>query len=541
MKQIQIGTRLEGDKKGEPAWIVLETLIGTRLFIYAGSGGGKSWLIRRLLEQSYEYVQQIIIDVKGEFFTLRRDYVYMLAVGLTKDRTDAENQQHLQDSRADLPVTVEGAATLAQTLMHARTSAIVDISAMNEDEQVDFVNNFTQALLRTPHKDRHHVLYVIDEVHNFCNDAETIRSTKALKRLAKEARTYGICPIYATQSIQDVNKRAIGQLFNKFVGKASLDVDKARAATVLGFKKDRQQEIEDLEPGEFFCYGDAISKRPIKVKVGDVKTPHPKVGEHIEPPQPMTNDAMKDLVRQLQAIAAASTAKAEEQASDKSEQKDEISPPRTGEKGHQSRDEHTREGVSWETYDKLRAQLADTEAKLAESEKQRKFYETLHGEVQEELRKQVEINRQLEQEVSKIDAVKDALRELFGGPMRRVDEQAGLVNVDEVMADIAVREVREPANFEPGSVAANVCSLVADGFFREAPRNLKDVHVEYARHWPLAKRHHPDDSKHSAAWRKEKLKPVLDMLAQRRYQVLIKDGEVYVEGPNKVKREVVTA
>jgi hypothetical protein len=45
----------------------LSVLIDTRLLMQASSGGGKSWALRRLLEQSHGKVQQIVIDPEGEF------------------------------------------------------------------------------------------------------------------------------------------------------------------------------------------------------------------------------------------------------------------------------------------------------------------------------------------------------------------------------------------------------------------------------------------------------------------------------------------
>ena len=51
--------------------IDLTRLLETRLLIQANSGAGKSWAIRRLIEQTANNVQQIIIDPEGEFSTLR--------------------------------------------------------------------------------------------------------------------------------------------------------------------------------------------------------------------------------------------------------------------------------------------------------------------------------------------------------------------------------------------------------------------------------------------------------------------------------------
>jgi hypothetical protein len=46
--------------------IDLPTLLDTRLLVQANSGGGKSWLLRRLLEQSHGKVQQIVIRPLAE-------------------------------------------------------------------------------------------------------------------------------------------------------------------------------------------------------------------------------------------------------------------------------------------------------------------------------------------------------------------------------------------------------------------------------------------------------------------------------------------
>src|ERR1700694_4712926 len=73
-KEVEVNKILINDTVG----IDLSTLIDTRLLIQANSGGGKSWLIRRLLEQSHGKVQQIVIDLEGEFSTLGEKFDYIL-------------------------------------------------------------------------------------------------------------------------------------------------------------------------------------------------------------------------------------------------------------------------------------------------------------------------------------------------------------------------------------------------------------------------------------------------------------------------------
>jgi DNA helicase HerA-like ATPase len=57
----------------------LDRLVDTRLLVQANSGGGKSWLLRRLLEQTHGHVQHLVIDPEGEFASLREKFDYVLA------------------------------------------------------------------------------------------------------------------------------------------------------------------------------------------------------------------------------------------------------------------------------------------------------------------------------------------------------------------------------------------------------------------------------------------------------------------------------
>ena len=70
---------------GSPATINLPKLIKTRMVIEASSGGGKSYLMRKLMELFFGYVQQIVIDPEGEFASLREQFGFVLA---TADRNN---------------------------------------------------------------------------------------------------------------------------------------------------------------------------------------------------------------------------------------------------------------------------------------------------------------------------------------------------------------------------------------------------------------------------------------------------------------------
>ncbi len=67
MSTIDIGIKID-----------LEKLISSRLLVQASSGGGKSYAIRKLAEVCMGNVQVIIVDIEGEFVTLREKYPFAL-------------------------------------------------------------------------------------------------------------------------------------------------------------------------------------------------------------------------------------------------------------------------------------------------------------------------------------------------------------------------------------------------------------------------------------------------------------------------------
>lgn len=74
----------------KPVSFDLASLLESRLLVQANSGGGKSVMLRYLLEQTYGEVQQIVLDVEDEFYkrSSRDSYLVRLANRklVTRDR-----------------------------------------------------------------------------------------------------------------------------------------------------------------------------------------------------------------------------------------------------------------------------------------------------------------------------------------------------------------------------------------------------------------------------------------------------------------------
>jgi hypothetical protein len=56
------------------------------------------------------------------------------------------------------------------------------------------------------------------------------------------------------------------------MGRTFLDIEMARAADLLGMERRQAEQIRDLARGQFLGLGPAISRRPVAVRIGPVRT-----------------------------------------------------------------------------------------------------------------------------------------------------------------------------------------------------------------------------------------------------------------------------
>lgn len=247
----------------KPVKIDLDKIVKGRALFQANSGGGKSYLLRKFLEESNGKIQQIIIDPEGEFSTLREKYDYLL-VG--KDN-------------ADIQIDTNHAALLAKKLMETGADAILDLYEMSPFERIRFVKVFVDALVNLPKKLWHPCIIVIDEIHVFAPESSKGRSEalEAVASLASRGRKRGYALIGATQKLSKFHKDVAAELNTKFTGRCTLDIDQKRAAQELGIKDHTQLRNLDYE---FFVFGPAVD-RECRVKSYTVKTTHEDIGSTV--------------------------------------------------------------------------------------------------------------------------------------------------------------------------------------------------------------------------------------------------------------------
>lgn len=239
----------------------LETLVDTRLLIQANSGGGKSWAIRKLLEETHGKVQHIVLDIEGEFSTLREKFDYILA-----------------GKSGDIGLQIQTAELLAHKALELRADLIADLYELKQHERIRFVRLFLEALINAPKNLWHPVLVVVDEAHIFCPEKGHAESAGAVIDLCTRGRKRGFCGVLATQRLSKLHKDAAAECNNKLIGRTGLDIDVKRAADELGLDKTDAKRLRSLHPGYFYAYGPALSPGVEVGQIGEVRTTHPKAG-----------------------------------------------------------------------------------------------------------------------------------------------------------------------------------------------------------------------------------------------------------------------
>ena len=263
--------------------IDLPTFIDSRGLACTNSGGGKSYLLRKICEETQDKVLIIILDVEGEFKTLREQYDFLL-IG----------------DNADVSLNVKSANLLPRKILELDVSTIIDISNLKMHDRIMYVKGFLESLMELPRELWKPCIVIVDEAHLFCGQQEKQDSTHAVIDLMTRGRKRGYCGILATQRIAKLHKDACAEANNYFMGRIGLDVDMKRASEILGFtSKEQMLSLRDLEPGEFYVFGPAISKHVEKEIIGEVKTTHPKVGMDVRKNIVAPTDKIKKILQKI--------------------------------------------------------------------------------------------------------------------------------------------------------------------------------------------------------------------------------------------------
>lgn len=236
----------------------------TRLLIQANSGGGKSWLIRRLAEQLVGIMPVIIIDPEGEFATLREKFNFVL-VG----------------KGGETPADCRSAKLVMHKLLELRASAVIDLYELDIAERHRYVNLLCRAAIDAPKNLWRPTTFIFDEVHEFCPESGKGESEARAAVLAfpTKGRKRRFGSIFATQRLAKLAKDARAEFQNRMIGQTFEPDDLKVAASILGVSgresvAEFEKMMRTMDAGNFFAFGRAICLEQTRVMVGPVETSH---------------------------------------------------------------------------------------------------------------------------------------------------------------------------------------------------------------------------------------------------------------------------
>lgn len=275
---IEMGTRAGHS----PALMDLEELLATRLLVQGNSGSGKSHLLRRLLEQSAEWVQQTIIDPEGDFVSFADKYGHVVV--------------HAEGTERDLEM-------IAARLRKHRVSAVLNLEGLDAERQMTAAAAFLNGLFDVDRDYWYPMLVIVDEAQLFAPAAASEigekarrQSLSAMTNLMCRGRKRGLAGIIATQRLAKLAKNVAAEASNFLMGRTFLDIDMTRAADLLGMDRRQAEMFRNLDRGHFVALGPALYRRPEPVKIGTVVTTgqggNPKLLPLPEQPQ----DEVEDLI-----------------------------------------------------------------------------------------------------------------------------------------------------------------------------------------------------------------------------------------------------
>ncbi|MBP2301699.1 ATP-binding protein [Azospirillum picis] len=280
---MKVGIDMGATNAGGSATLDLEELLATRLLVQGNSGSGKSHLLRRLIEQSAQWVQQAVIDPEGDFVTLAERYGHVVV------EADEHSEAALQ--------------SVAARVRQHRVSVVLNLEGLDAEMQMRHAAAFLGGLFDADRDFWYPMLVVVDEAQLFAPSAAGEVSDEARKvslgamtNLMCRGRKRGLAGVIATQRLAKLAKNVAAEASNFLMGRTFLDIDMARAADLLGMERRQAEMFRDLERGHFIALGPALSRRPLPLRIGAVETQGRTGSPTLMPPPATPVEDARDLI-----------------------------------------------------------------------------------------------------------------------------------------------------------------------------------------------------------------------------------------------------
>ncbi|MCD6348607.1 MAG: DUF87 domain-containing protein [Candidatus Korarchaeota archaeon] len=281
MDTIVLGTDVES---GDDFLLKIPDLVTGRTAVIAKTGYGKSWTIRRIVEQLLEKGYPVgVIDPEGEHSSLAE--VFDLLV-IAPD--------------GDVDLTKASPKRLAQVAVKG-VSFVLDLSKYDPEVASDLVASILEELVKIGSEGG--FLVVVDEAKELAPErgaGSTLGKHASLtvtwlNTLATRGRKKGIGLLFSTQRPQLVSKTLLSQAENKIVLRVEYSRDISAIVEYLGLSREMARKISKLDRGVAYVEG-PFAERPAFVKIGGVRSAH--LGS-TPSPKPRPPPSLKEVVRFL--------------------------------------------------------------------------------------------------------------------------------------------------------------------------------------------------------------------------------------------------
>jgi hypothetical protein len=192
---------------------------------------------------------------------------------------------------------------------------VLALDELEVEQQIRCAALFLTALFDAPREHWYPALVVVDEAQMFApavageiSDDTRRLTLSAMTNLMCRGRKRGLAGIVATQRLAKLAKNVAAEASNFLMGRTFLDIDMARAADLLGMDRRQAERIRDLQRGQFLGLGPAISRRPVAVNVGAVRTAARGTAQGLMPLPETAEGAMAALLTERLAEAASAPA-----------------------------------------------------------------------------------------------------------------------------------------------------------------------------------------------------------------------------------------
>jgi hypothetical protein len=252
------------ERHGMGTTVVACMIVDKTHMIVAHVGDSRAYLLRggrlqTLTRDHTTLVQQVVIDPEGDFVTLAEPYGHVVVDGSAYGGAEI--------------------GRLAARIRRHRASVVLALDGLEVDAQMRCAAQFLGALFDAPRDQWYPALVVVDEAQVFApaaagevSDEARRLSLAAMTNLMCRGRKRGLAGVIATQRLAKLAKNVAAEASNFLMGRTFLDIDMMRAADLLGMERRQAEQIRDLERGHFLALGPAISRRPLAVRIGAVRT-----------------------------------------------------------------------------------------------------------------------------------------------------------------------------------------------------------------------------------------------------------------------------